>query len=213
MESFNPEHSNSGSKNTDPVTKGRSTIFNQPTSVPVPEKSFKQVPDVAPTNVGSIEVYPINIYTYKVLPTPEELTIDGHKVLRFYLFAETFIRPRIVNADNKITQVVLIARSLKQPATFEVTKAEEYSKNYESGYYNQTFFWENYWKPVGVSLVTVKHPHGVEDLPFKTITTSVDFTSMEQYDPFKVQFLVAEGAEIKPTVLRTTLPIFDMYIE
>ena len=190
----------------------KGSILNQPISIPILENKLRSKPDVKPTNLGTISVYPVNIYANKVLSPPEEITISQSRVLRYYLFAETFVRPRRVQ-DNKVNQVQLIARSLKQPALYSVVNQEKYKNLLIPGHYNQVFTWEVFWKPENCKKVTVKNPEGVSDLPFFVPTTIIDLTKIEDYEPFSVPFVVKEGAEEKPVVFRTTLPIFDLYLE
>jgi hypothetical protein len=163
---------------------------------------------------------PQDKYIENVVPPPELIYEDEISyVARYYLFAETFIKPRALDLNkDEAVRVSLISRSHYQPTGIEKNKKLEnfsFSEKDLENYYNQLFFWNLFWLPVNCQPnIKISTPDNLDyQLPYKILTKEEGLSnSWENLEHPKINFVLKKGSDKSPVVLRVTNPIFDVTV-
>ena len=169
----------------------------------------------------SAKFLPQDKYIENVVPLPEIIYEDEISyVARYYLFAETFIKPRALDLNkNEVVLVSLISRSHYQPTGIEKNKKLEnfsFSKKDLENYYNQLFFWNLFWLPVDCQPnIKISSPSNLNsELPYETVTKELDLKEFwVNLEHPKISFVLRKGSDKYPVVLRVTNPIFDVTVK
>ena len=198
-----------------------SSSYNNPPYKPyLGEKG--QIDEPIPVTFGkSAKFLPQDNYIKNVVPPPELIYEDEISyVARYYLFAETFIKPRVLDLDeNEAIQVSLISRSHYQPAGVEKNKKLEdfsFSEKDLENYYNQLFFWNLFWLPVNCQPnIKISTPIDSDSqIPYKILTEKQELSDYwVNLEHPKINFVLKKGSDKSPVVLRVTNPIFDVTVK
>jgi hypothetical protein len=154
------------------------------------------------------------------VPPPELIYEDEISyVARYYLFAETFIKPRAFDLiKDEVIRVSLISRSHYQPAGVEKNKKLEdfsFSEKDLENYYNQLFFWNLFWLPVDCqSNIKISTPiDSNSQITYKILTEEQELSDFwANLERPKINFVLKKGSDKSPVVLRVTNPIFDVTV-